>query len=305
MYKLGIGKVRAVPANVSPSDNAQMTRISSPSGPLCERCIVARSAFARAKGLLGRSGLQRGEGLLLLREPSIHTFFMRFPIDVVFFDSEFVVLKVVPGLRPWRVASRRGAYGVLELPAGSVSPELVGEQIVVEPPLEETVRNVWTAVVALVLAASCLVRFAPFGAAVVSALFVVVLTVLSATDIRERRLPNRIVLPAAALVLAGREATQHSHWAEWIVAALGAFAVLLVIHLVVPKGFAMGDVKLALLLGAGLGYHVAPALVLGFFLSGLWSVGLLARHGRAALHQTFPLGPFLALGAFVELFVFG
>jgi uncharacterized protein len=70
------------------------------------------------RGLLGRSGLEQGEGLLLRPASSIHTFFMRFPIDVVFLGSDGRVLKVVPELAPWRTASARGAKAVVELPAG-------------------------------------------------------------------------------------------------------------------------------------------------------------------------------------------
>jgi uncharacterized protein len=52
---------------------------------------------------------------------SIHMFFMRFAIDVVFCDRELVVLKVVPGLRPWRTASQRGAKVALELAEGAAA----------------------------------------------------------------------------------------------------------------------------------------------------------------------------------------
>jgi len=79
---------------------------------------VADSPFLRARGLLGRSGLAEGEGILLRPASSIHMFFMRFPIDAVFLDRELVVRKVVPDLKPWRLAGARGAKAVLELAAG-------------------------------------------------------------------------------------------------------------------------------------------------------------------------------------------
>jgi uncharacterized protein len=88
---------------------------------VCERCWVAATALRRLKGLLGRSGLEPGEGLLLRPASSIHTFFMRFPIDVVFLDRELGVRKVVPELGPWRLAGARGARSALELPAGEAS----------------------------------------------------------------------------------------------------------------------------------------------------------------------------------------
>jgi uncharacterized membrane protein (UPF0127 family) len=85
---------------------------------VCERAVVADKPWTRARGLLGRSRLEAGEGLLLRPASSIHMFFMRFPIDAVFLDRDFVVLKVVADLRPWRLAAGRGARSVLELCAG-------------------------------------------------------------------------------------------------------------------------------------------------------------------------------------------
>lgn len=70
------------------------------------------------RGLLGRRDLPHGEGILLRPAASVHTFFMRFAIDVVFLDENGLVLRVVPNLRPWRVAARRGASAVVELAAG-------------------------------------------------------------------------------------------------------------------------------------------------------------------------------------------
>ncbi len=70
------------------------------------------------KGLLGRRELPPGEGVLIRPAPSIHTWFMRFRIDVVFLDWDMSVIDVVEGLGPFRVASRRRARAVLELAAG-------------------------------------------------------------------------------------------------------------------------------------------------------------------------------------------
>jgi uncharacterized protein len=88
---------------------------------VCERCLLAETSFARLRGLLGRSGLSSGEGLLLRPAGSVHTAFMKFTIDVVFFDRDLRVLKVVPELVPWRTAGCRGARAVLELPAGEAN----------------------------------------------------------------------------------------------------------------------------------------------------------------------------------------
>ncbi|HEX6131429.1 MAG TPA: DUF192 domain-containing protein, partial [Actinomycetota bacterium] len=90
-------------------------------GVVCDRCTVADRAPARMRGLLGRKGLPSGEGLLLRPAGSVHTAFMRFPIDVVFLDRELTVVDVVPALPPWRTAARRGAKAVLELAAGEAS----------------------------------------------------------------------------------------------------------------------------------------------------------------------------------------
>ena len=72
----------------------------------------------RLKGLLGRRGLEQGEGLLLRPAASIHTFFMRFPIDTVWVDRDLNVLKVSHDVAPWRTAACKGAKGVVEMAAG-------------------------------------------------------------------------------------------------------------------------------------------------------------------------------------------
>jgi uncharacterized membrane protein (UPF0127 family) len=82
------------------------------------RCWVASSPLARMRGLLGRSGLESGEGLLLQPASSVHTFFMRFAIDVVFLSRDGEVLKVADRVPPWRTAAARGAKTVIELAAG-------------------------------------------------------------------------------------------------------------------------------------------------------------------------------------------
>jgi len=79
------------------------------------------------RGLLGRSGLEPGSGMLIDSAPSVHMFFMRFPIDVVFLDRDRKVVGVRHGLRPWRVAGARGAVAALELPAGAAAAAPVEE----------------------------------------------------------------------------------------------------------------------------------------------------------------------------------
>jgi len=85
---------------------------------ICERCFVADTMFTRMKGLLGRSKLEADEGILIRPCGSIHTFFMRFPIDAIFVDREGVVLKIASHLGPWRTSRARRARSVVELAAG-------------------------------------------------------------------------------------------------------------------------------------------------------------------------------------------
>ncbi|MHB1846034.1 MAG: DUF192 domain-containing protein [Deltaproteobacteria bacterium] len=88
---------------------------------LAERTLEARSMAARLKGLLGRDSLPRGEALWIGHCNSIHTFFMRFPIDVLFLDAERRVVRAIPRLPPWR-ATRvyLAADSVLELWCGAL-----------------------------------------------------------------------------------------------------------------------------------------------------------------------------------------
>lgn len=88
---------------------------------LATRLELARTSWTRLRGLLGRSGLGDGEGIWLEPSSSIHTAFMRFPIDVIFVDRGHRVLRCVHALRPFRVAVARGTRSIVELPAGTLS----------------------------------------------------------------------------------------------------------------------------------------------------------------------------------------
>ena len=135
----------------------------------------------------------------------------------------------------------------------------------------------------------------------VLAFFAAVLVVLAVIDVRTRRLPNRIVLPSAAVVLVAQIAIAPEHALEWVVAALAAFLFMLVAHLAYPDGLGLGDVKLALLLGAALGWAVAAALAIGLIVAALAGLALLIRDGWGARKRTIPLGPFLAAGGLVAI----
>jgi uncharacterized protein len=87
---------------------------------LGEHVEVAGSGATRRKGLLGRNGLGAGEGLWIVPCESVHTFFMRFPIDLVYLDRKNRVRKVRHAVGPWRISACFTAHSVIELPAGSV-----------------------------------------------------------------------------------------------------------------------------------------------------------------------------------------
>ena len=107
-----------------------MQRLHAADGRVvCERCAVADRWWLRLRGLLGRSRLDPAEGLLLRPAGSIHMAFMRFPIDAIFCDRELVVIDVVRGLRPWRLAGRRGAKVVVELAEGAAAAVEAGDRL--------------------------------------------------------------------------------------------------------------------------------------------------------------------------------
>ena len=150
------------------------------------------------------------------------------------------------------------------------------------------------------LVAACAFAFGLSGQAAVAALFCCALVAVTVTDLERRLIPNRIVLPAAAAVLVAQTARAPSP--EWVLAGCGAALVLLLAALAYPGGMGMGDVKLALLLGAALGRTVPVALLLGTLTALVPAVALLYRHGSAARKMAIPFGPFLALGGIVALF---
>ena len=107
---------------------------------VCERCVLADTALMRMKGLLGRAALQGEEGILLRPASSVHTAFMRFPIDVIFLDKENRIAKIAPNLRPWRTAAARHGETVIELAAGGAERRnlKVGDRIAEPAELKKT-----------------------------------------------------------------------------------------------------------------------------------------------------------------------
>ena len=105
-------------------------RIQNEDGTVvCERCALAVRPFARMKGLLGRSELAAGEGILLRPAGSIHMLFMRFAIDAIFCDKDLVVVDVARDLAPWKFAARRGAKQVIEVAAGAAAGVAPGDRL--------------------------------------------------------------------------------------------------------------------------------------------------------------------------------
>jgi uncharacterized membrane protein (UPF0127 family) len=96
---------------------------------VCARCEIADRPLKRMRGLLGRDGLAPDEGMLFRPAGSIHMFFMRFAIDVVFCDAELTVLKVVPNLQPWKTAGARGAKVTIELAVGAARDLQPGDRL--------------------------------------------------------------------------------------------------------------------------------------------------------------------------------
>jgi leader peptidase (prepilin peptidase) / N-methyltransferase len=154
-------------------------------------------------------------------------------------------------------------------------------------------------VTALLVAGSFL-RFGLTAHAAIAAFFCAVLVAVSVTDLERRVIPNRIVLPAAAALLIAQTAVDPS--AEWVLGAFGAALFLFLAAVAYPGGMGMGDVKLALLLGAATGRYVTVALMIGMLSALVPSVVLVARHGKAGRKMTIPFGPFLALGGVVGVF---
>ena len=96
---------------------------------VCEKCELAESFWTKFRGLMGRASLPGDEGMLFRPAGSIHMFFMRFPIDVVFCDGDLRVVKVVRDLKPWRTAAARGAKVTIELAVGAASGLEPGDEL--------------------------------------------------------------------------------------------------------------------------------------------------------------------------------
>ena len=145
--------------------------------------------------------------------------------------------------------------------------------------------------------------FAKFGLepeALVAVFACGTLAVLAAIDIEHRILPNRILFPAYLVVLVAQVAVAPDRALEWLLAGVAA-AVFLALPLIVRRdAMGMGDIKLALLLGAIVGWKVFGAIVIGCFAMLPFALAMLVRE-HSVKGKTLPFGPFLAFGTVVML----
>jgi len=101
---------------------------------LAQSADVADTSAKRRTGLLKHERLEPGDGLWIVPCESVHTFFMKFPIDLIYLDKGRKVRKVKHALRPWRLSACMLAHSVLELPAGTVAETgtVPGDELVME-----------------------------------------------------------------------------------------------------------------------------------------------------------------------------
>jgi uncharacterized membrane protein (UPF0127 family) len=114
----------------------RLVTITRPDGTsVCESCRLAATFATRLRGLLGAKELAPGHGVLIRPASSVHTFFMRFAIDVVFLNRDGEVLKVANAVPPWRTTAAKGAKAVLELGPGEAGRRgiRVGDRLAVSP----------------------------------------------------------------------------------------------------------------------------------------------------------------------------
>lgn len=102
---------------------------------IADQLLTAFDSTSRRQGLLGRDALPDGSALIIAPSNAVHTFFMRFPIDILFVRRDGAVIKVRSAVRPWRIAGSLRAFAVIELPAGSLaqSNTTTGDRLICRP----------------------------------------------------------------------------------------------------------------------------------------------------------------------------
>jgi leader peptidase (prepilin peptidase)/N-methyltransferase len=134
-------------------------------------------------------------------------------------------------------------------------------------------------------------------------IFVAMLAVVTVTDLRERRIPNRVLIAAVAAGLPLLTLADPGTLPERLGASLAAGGAFLGIALARPGAFGLGDVKLIGTIGLFLGEAVLGAVLIALLAGSVLGAALFARQGRAAAKHTIPFGPFLALGGLAALLV--
>jgi uncharacterized protein len=102
---------------------------------VADRLLTAFDSASRRQGLLGRDGLPAGSALIIAPSNAVHTFFMRFPIDILFVGRDGRVIKVRSAVPPWRMTASLRAFAVIELAAGSLaqSNTTAGDHLLCRP----------------------------------------------------------------------------------------------------------------------------------------------------------------------------
>ena len=177
-----------------------------------------------------------------------------------------------------------------------------GSESTAQVPLRELIpRHPLVPVLAIGLPLLAVATFGFDRQALIAAIASVVLTVLAAIDIEHRVLPNRIVLPATALLLALQLLFFPGDALQWLLAGVAAAAFLALPLIFRRDAMGMGDIKLAVLLGTIVGWDVFGAIVVGCFAIVPIALWMRVRQGSIK-GATLPFGPFLAFGTLLILF---
>ena len=137
--------------------------------------------------------------------------------------------------------------------------------------------------------------------AFLDASLVVMLAVVTASDLRSRTIPDWALIAAFGLGIPLSVVADPASMPERTLASLGAGGLLLAAALVRPHGMGLGDVKLAAVLGFYLGSAMVAAMLVAFGTGSIAGLVVLARHGWAARGRAIPFAPYLAIGAFAAM----